>query len=115
VASVPPVGHPEPLSEPDVGRARQSPSYLKYGATTPPPNSPVHATALRLSTQGRLGPNEKMEKCMMLTSSNRCRHLPVVEDDQLIGVISIDDIAKAITSDQEIAIHQLEDYIIGGR
>ncbi|MHC4515737.1 MAG: CBS domain-containing protein [Planctomycetota bacterium] len=56
-----------------------------------------------------------MEKCMMLTSSNRCRHLPVVEDDQLIGVISIDDIAKAITSDQEIAIHQLEDYIIGGR
>ncbi len=62
-----------------------------------------------------VGPNEKMEKCMMLMTSNRCRHRPVVEDDQVIGVISIGDVVKAIISDQGIAIHELENYIIGRR
>ncbi len=62
-----------------------------------------------------VGPTEKMEKCMLLMTSRRCRHLPVIEDDQLIGVISIGDVVKAIISDQEITIHELEDYIIGRR
>ncbi len=62
-----------------------------------------------------VGPNENTEKCMLLMSSNRCRHLPVVEDDQVIGVISIGDVVKAIISDQEIAIHELKNYIIGRR
>ena len=62
-----------------------------------------------------VGPDEKTEKCMLLMSSNRCRHLPVVEDDQTIGVISIGDVVKTIMADQEMAIHQLEDYITGRR
>ncbi len=62
-----------------------------------------------------VGPTENMEKCMLLMSSKRCRHLPVIEDDQVIGVISIGDVVKSIISDQEIAIHELETYIIGRR
>ena len=62
-----------------------------------------------------VGPNETMERCMVLMSSKRCRHLPVLEDDRVIGVISIGDVVKAIMAEQEMAIHQLEDYIIGRR
>ncbi len=62
-----------------------------------------------------VGPTENMEKCMLLMTSKRCRHLPVIEDDQVIGVISIGDVVKSIISDQEIAIHELENYIIGRR
>ncbi len=62
-----------------------------------------------------VAPTEKMEKCMLLMSSMRCRHLPVIEDDQVIGVISIGDVVKAIISDQEIAIHELKEYIVGRR
>ncbi len=62
-----------------------------------------------------VAPTEKMEKCMLLMSSMRCRHLPVIEDDQVIGIISIGDVVKAIISDQEMAIHELKNYIIGRR
>ena len=62
-----------------------------------------------------VGRDEKVQKCMLLMSGHRVRHLPVIEGEQVIGVISIGDVVHAIISDQEIAIHELEDYIIGRR
>ena len=62
-----------------------------------------------------VAPTENMDKCMLLMTSMRCRHLPVIEVDQIIGVLSIGDVVKAIISDQEMAIHELTDYIIGRR
>ena len=62
-----------------------------------------------------IAPTENMDKCMLLMTSMRCRHLPVIEVDQIIGVLSIGDVVKAIISDQEMAIHELTDYIIGRR
>jgi len=51
--------------------------------------------------------------CMELMTERRIRHLPVVEDNRLIGMISIGDLVQAIISDQQEEIEQLEHYISG--
>jgi len=56
-------------------------------------------------------PNQSVAKCMALMTDKHIRHLPVLEDEKLAGVISIGDVVKAIISDQQVIINQLEDYI----
>lgn len=54
---------------------------------------------------------EKIESCMELMTNNHFRHLPVVENDVVIGIISIGDLVKYIIEDQKQTIDQLQSYI----
>ena len=60
-------------------------------------------------------PSQTSEECMALMTDNRLRHLPVVKDDRLVGLISIGDLVKDIISEQKFVIEQLEHYISGQR
>lgn len=55
--------------------------------------------------------SQTVSECMALMTERRIRHLPIIEDGQVTGVISIGDLVKAIIADQQFVIAQLETYI----
>jgi len=55
--------------------------------------------------------NQSLEECMALMSEKRIRHLPVVDGEQLVGLITIGDLVKSIITEQRYIIKQLEHYI----
>lgn len=60
-----------------------------------------------------VGPGEDIRRCMQIVTERRIRHLPVVEDGRLIGLISIGDLLKWVIREQEHEIEQLQQYIAG--
>lgn len=62
-----------------------------------------------------ISPDRPMEDCLAVMTNHHFRHLPVVENDQVVGVISIGDVVKEIMDDQRDMISGLENYIMGRR
>lgn len=60
-----------------------------------------------------VGPGENIETCMNTMTDSHLRHLPVVEDGQLVGLLSIGDLVKEAIAEQANLIQQLEQYIRG--
>jgi CBS domain-containing protein len=81
---------------------------LKARSSETTPVGDVMSTALVTAT-----PEQTVDECMGLMTDKRIRHLPVVNDDRVVGVISIGDLVQAIISDQQEAIEHLENYISG--
>jgi IMP dehydrogenase len=60
-----------------------------------------------------VGPEQSIEECMALMTDRRLRHLPVIDEDHVIGIVSIGDLVKATIADREYTIAQLQSYISG--
>ncbi len=74
-------------------------------------DTPVHQ--IMSATVVGVSPESSMEECMAIMTERHIRHLPVFDGADLIGVISIGDVVKAIISNQEILIDHLVNYITG--
>jgi CBS domain-containing protein len=59
-------------------------------------------------------PEHSVEECMALMTEKIVRHLPVIDEGKLIGIISVGDLVKSIIGDQKFKIDQLEHYMHGG-
>jgi CBS domain-containing protein len=59
----------------------------------------------------RIGPDDSVEACMTVMTERHVRHLPVVDGDAVVGVVSIGDVVKALLHEQQFVITQLERYI----
>ncbi|KGO99081.1 CBS domain-containing protein [Novilysobacter defluvii] len=61
----------------------------------------------------QVGLDDTVDRCMQLVTDRRLRHLPVVDGDRVIGVVSIGDLVKAVIEDQQEELDQLQRYIAG--
>ncbi len=58
-----------------------------------------------------VGPDDTTDHCMQLVTNRRIRHLPVVVDGEVVGLVSIGDLVKAVIEDQQLELDQLQRYI----
>ena len=60
-------------------------------------------------------PDQSVEECMAIMTARAVRHLPVLEHERLVGIVSIGDMVNSVIDDQKFTIEQLEHYVYGDR
>jgi CBS domain-containing protein len=60
-----------------------------------------------------VNPTTTAEECLALMTQKRIRHLPVIDGEKLVGIVSIGDVVKSIISHQKVTIENLQNYIMG--
>jgi len=73
----------------------------------------THVSEIMTKTLVTIGEEADVQTCMTLMTSKRIRHLPVLKNGSLIGMISVGDLVKCIISEQDHTIEQLERYVRG--
>lgn len=74
-------------------------------------SSETHVSEIMTSDLKTVNSSQTIDECMVIMSNNHIRHLPVVNDDKTVGVLSIMDVVKNIITEKEFIIEQLEHYI----
>ena len=69
---------------------------------------------LMTEAQYTVGPDTRVIECMEMMTDRRVRHLPVLDNGKLVGIVSIGDVVNWVIKDQKNHIERLEDYITGG-
>lgn len=73
----------------------------------------LHVSEVMTTDMVSVEPGRSVDECMALMTDKRFRHLPVLEGEHIVGVVSIGDLVKAKIDDQEFTISQLQSYIVG--
>ena len=88
--------------------------YARKGALMGRDSRETPVRELMTSPVMYVSPQESNENCMALMTEHRLRHLPVLDDGRLVGVLSMRDLVRDIISEQQFVIEQLQHYITGG-
>ena len=88
--------------------------YLRRVAHEGPTDESVTVRDIMSSPLVVVGPETEIDECMAVMTDLRIRHLPVVEDGDVIGIVSIGDVVKFKSKQQSFEIRYLTDYITSG-
>ncbi len=86
-------------------------SFFNHVRLLDKPLRDIQVEEIMTSKVAYVGPDNTTEDCMKLVTKMRIHHLPVMENNQIIGIISTGDLIKDAISDREFDIHQFERYI----
>ena len=85
--------------------------YARRGVLRGHPSRETAVRTIMTTDVVSISPSVTVDDCMALMTERRIRHLPVVDDDRVVGVVSIGDVVRAVVDEQRFTIRSLEHYV----